>query len=397
MKIQGIHHISTIVWHAQENVDFYAGVLGLKLIKRTLNFDDHNVYHLYYGNHNADLGTAITFFPWPNHYKEGMVGDGQVGVTSYMVPVGSLDFWKNRLTQFNVAFEAHERLGNKFLRFTDSHGIKSELIESSEGNQNLFEFNGVTKDVAIKGFYGALIYSSNYKGTVEHLTNDLGLTVVKEDNDYIRLDTGRILGRYVDVYKHKTGRSSMGAGSVHHIAFGVESSEIETWKTKLEAKGFTINGIKDRKFFKSLYYREPGGVIIELATLTPGFETDSEYKEAPDLYMPPHYMHLKDEVEAKLMPLFVKNIDSLYEYPYQNKDEYERWKAHQDLLNKINYYAKEAKVRTLTDKEIEERQELRHRYVKSIRGAIQNNLENIKIEDEDGDFQELKRKRGNVQ
>ncbi|NWH10249.1 DUF896 domain-containing protein [Acholeplasma laidlawii] len=108
-------------------------------------------------------------------------------------------------------------------------------------------------------------------------------------------------------------------------------------------------------------------------------------------------MHLKDEVEAKLMPLFIRNIDSLYEYPYQNKEEYERWKAHQDLLNKINYYAKEAKLRTLTDEEIEERQELRHKYVKSIRGAIQNNLENIRVEDEDGNFQELNRKEGNVQ
>lgn len=397
MKIQGIHHISTIVSHAQENVDFYAGVLGLKLIKRTLNFDDQNVYHLYYGNHNADLGTAITFFPWPKHYKEGMVGDGQVGITSYMIPVGSLHFWKERLNQFKIEFTENMRLGHKFLSFSDPHGIKNELIETEDGTTNEFEFNGVTKEVAIRGFFGAVLYSSNYEATKSHLTESLGLKIVQEDDDYLRLDTGSVLGRYIDIYKHKTGRSTMGAGAVHHIAFGVEETDIEAWKVYLVDKGFNVTGVKDRKFFKSLYYREPGGVIIELATRTPGFEVDAIYKEAPDLYMPPHYAHLKEEIENKMMPLFVRPIEKLTDYPYQNKEEYEIWKAHQDLLSKINYFAREAKLRTLTPSEIEERQLLRAAYLKSIRGAIKENIESIQIEDENGNYQEIKKKGSNVQ
>lgn len=397
MKIQGIHHISTIVWHAQENIDFYAGVLGLRLIKRTLNFDDHNVYHLYYGNHNADLGTAITFFPWPNNYKEGMVGDGQVSTTSYMIPEGSLDFWKNRFKAFGIEYRLITRLGQTFLEFKDPHGIKNELIETSEGIQNTFEFNGVTKEVAIKGFFGAVLNSSNYDATKKHLVDGLGLTIVKEDSDYLRLDTGSILGRYVDIYKHQTGLSKMGAGSVHHIAFGILESQIDEWKQVLTDKGFNVTGVKDRKFFKSLYYREPGGVIIELASLTPGFEFNEVYEEVPELYMPPHYEHLRDEVEAKVMPLFVRPIDKLTDYPYQNKTEYEHWKAHQDLLAKINYYAKEAKVRTLTDAETKDREALRKQYVLSIRGAIKEKLENIQVEDTDGTYKELKKKEGKVQ
>ncbi len=397
MKVQGIHHISTIVWHAQENIDFYAGVLGLKLIKRTLNFDDHNVYHLYYGNHNADLGTAITFFPWPNSYKEGMVGDGQVGITSYMIPQGSLQFWKDRFKTFKIDFTESTRLGDKFLSFKDPHGIKNELIETNTGITNTFEFNGVTKDVAIKGFFGAVLYSSNFEATKSHLVDVLGLSVVTEGDDYLRLDTGKTLGRYIDIYKHQTGRSKMGGGTVHHIAFGVEENDMNTWKKTLSEKGFFITDIRDRKFFKSIYYREPGGVMIELATLTPGFEVDDTYKEVPDLYMPPHFEALSVEVEDKVMPLFVRPIDKLIEYPYQNKEEYTHWKSHQELLAKINYFAKEAKVRQLTEEETKQRAKLRQEYVKRIRGAIEDNLESIQVEDKDGNYKELKKKEGTVQ
>jgi glyoxalase family protein len=397
MKAKGIHHISTIVRHAQENVDFYAGVLGLRLIKRTLNFDDHNVYHLYYGNHAGDLGTAITFFPWPKTYKDGKIGDGQVAITTYTIPVGSLNFWKERLFAFKINFTESIRLGQKFLSFKDPHGITNELIESDEGIENLFEFNGVTKENAIKGFFGAVLYSTNYEKTVRHFVDDLGFSVILEDSDYIRLDTDREVARYIDIYKQKTSLGSIGAGSVHHIAFGVEEKDMENWKKELSNKGYYITGIKDRKFFKSLYYREPGGVTIELASFTPGFEVDEPYQEAPDLFMPPHYEDLRDEVESKMYPLFVRPIEKLTEYPYENKTEYLHWKSHQELLAKINYYAKESKLRSLTEAEIEERAKLRQEYVKRIRGAIEDNLESIQIEDKDGNYQELKKKEGKVQ
>lgn len=160
------------------------------------------------------------------------------------------------------------------------------------------------------------MYLFNYKGIVEYLINDLGLIFVKEDNDYIRLDIGCIFGRYVDVYKYKIGCLSMGVGLVYYIVFGVEVFEIEIWKINLEVKGFIIIGVKDRKFFKLLYYRELGGVIIEFVIFILGFEMDSEYKEVLDFYMLLYYMYLKDEVEVKFMLFFIRNIDSFYEYFY---------------------------------------------------------------------------------
>ncbi|WP_162146834.1 DUF896 domain-containing protein [Acholeplasma granularum] len=394
MKVTGIHHISTIVWHAQENIDFYAGVLGLKLIKKTLNFDDHQVYHLYFGNDDAQTGSAITFFPWPNTYKEGMVGDGQVGVTSYMIPVGSMDFWKDRFNNFGIKYNEITRFNDKFLQFVDPHGIKNELVETDFGPMNNFEFNGVTKDVAIKGFFGAVLYSSNVLGTKSFLLDDLKLKLVEENDLYIRFESDQELGRYVDLYKKSMGQSKMGAGSVHHIAFGVNETEIESWKTYFEEKGYHITGVKDRKFFKSIYFREPGGTIIELATNTPGFEQDSPYLEEPKLFMPPHFENLRSEVETKLMPLFIRPIKELRDYPYQNKEEYLIWKAHQELLEKINYYARESKVRKLSKEELSDREILRKKYLKNIRGTLENNLNSLSVEDENGNYVNLKKKEG---
>ncbi|RKJ68342.1 ring-cleaving dioxygenase, partial [Butyricicoccus sp. 1XD8-22] len=149
-QTSGIHHITAIVGHPQENVDFYAGVLGLRLVKKTVNFDDPGTYHLYFGNEGGKPGSIITFFPWPNAYN-GKIGDGQVGVTTYVVPIGALDFWKNRLTKFNVDYAVVERFGETYLQFDDPHGLYLEIVERNDGELNPLEIGDIKKEVAIKG------------------------------------------------------------------------------------------------------------------------------------------------------------------------------------------------------------------------------------------------------
>src|SRR5690554_5662257 len=158
-RISGIHHITAIVGDPQENVDFYAGVLGLRLVKKTINFDDPDTYHLYFGDETAKPGTIITFFPWGNAYK-GKIGDGQVGVTSYAVPAGALAFWEKRLEKFKVPFSTETRFGEQYITFDDPHGLHLELVERQDGESNTWEIGEVTKDVAIKGFGGATLYTA---------------------------------------------------------------------------------------------------------------------------------------------------------------------------------------------------------------------------------------------
>src|SRR5699024_6188629 len=150
-KTKGIHHITAIVGDAQENMDFYAGILGLRFVKKTVNFDDPNTYHLYFGNENGDPGTVITFFPWGNG-RQGVIGDGQVGVTTYLIPEGAMDFWENRLHDYGISTARTIRFDETYLQFEDVHGLKLELVERADGPKNEWEFNGITSDVAIKGF-----------------------------------------------------------------------------------------------------------------------------------------------------------------------------------------------------------------------------------------------------
>jgi glyoxalase family protein len=164
----GIHHITAIVGHPQENVDFYAGVLGLRLVKQTVNFDDPGTYHLYFGNEGGKPGTIITFFPWAGAHQ-GTIGGGQVGVTSYVVPKGAMGFWEKRLEKFNISFSKLERFGEEYLKFDDPHGLHLEIVEREEGEVNTRNFGGVTSEFAIKGFGGATLLSNQPQKTAELL------------------------------------------------------------------------------------------------------------------------------------------------------------------------------------------------------------------------------------
>lgn len=306
----GIHHISAIVGHPQENIDFYAGVLGLRLVKQTVNFDDPGTYHLYFGNEGGKPGTIITFFPWANAYK-GQIGDGQVGVTTYVVPVGALDFWKNRLTKFDIEYTETTRFGENYVQFDDPHGLHLELVEREDGEENHWTFGQVTKEVAIKGFGGAILYSRRPEETTKTLVDVMGLEIVGQEGDYTRFKATADIGNIIDL-KMTTGvRGRMGVGTVHHIAWRANDDEDhKEWQQYVQSKGQYVTDIKDRNYFNAIYFRESGEILFEIATDPPGFAHDESLETmGSELKLPTQYEHYRERLEQSLIPIKVQLLD----------------------------------------------------------------------------------------
>lgn len=308
-QTSGIHHITAIVGHPQENVDFYAGVLGLRLVKQTINFDDPGTYHLYFGDGGGKPGTIITFFPWANAHQ-GVIGDGQVGVTSYVIPTGAMSFWEKRLENFDVSFTKANRFGEDVLQFDDPHGLHLELVERDEGEPNTWEFNGVTEQTAIKGFGGATLFSSQPGKTAEALENVMGLTRVGEEDGMIRFHSSADIGNVIDVKQTTTGRSEMGVGTVHHIAWRATDDEDHLeWKKHVEEAGYGVTEVRDRNYFKAIYFREDGGILFEIATDPPGFAHDESAETmGENLMLPPQYEQRREELNNRLIPFEVREL-----------------------------------------------------------------------------------------
>ncbi|MBM7599614.1 glyoxalase family protein [Virgibacillus halotolerans] len=306
----GIHHITAIVGHPQENVDFYAGVLGLRMVKQTVNFDDPGTYHLYFGNEGGKPGTIITFFPWADAYQ-GKIGDGQVGVTTYVVPVGAISFWEKRLKQFHIDFNKTDRFGETYLSFNDPHGLQLEIVERETGEQNTWEFGNVTPDVAIKGFGGAILLSSQPAKTAHLLKEVMGFEKISEENGLIRFKSYGDVGNIVDVKATPSGRGQMGVGTVHHIAFRATDDEDQLdWQQYVGSKGYGVTPVKDRNYFNAIYFREHGEILFEIATDPPGFAHD-ESKETmgKSLKLPEQYEKHREQLENVLNPIEVRELD----------------------------------------------------------------------------------------
>ncbi|MER2063112.1 MAG: ring-cleaving dioxygenase [Alkalibacterium sp.] len=300
----GIHHITAIVGHPQDNVDFYSHVLGLRLVKKTVNFDDPTTYHLYFGNKEARPGTIITFFPWSGA-EQGEIGGGQVGITTYAVPAGSLDFWIARLTQKNVPFRKIIRFSETYIQFEDPHGLKLELVEREDGPQNSWSNEGVSPDVAIKGFGGAVLYSTAPTDTANTLTETLGLIPSEENEEFLRLTSAGDLGNVIDIKKEAMPLGHMGVGTVHHIAWRAhDETDHKEWHEYVTKRGHDVTDIKDRNYFKALYFREPGRILFEIASDTPGFAIDEEADHLGEsLKLPEQYESKRKELEDQLIPL----------------------------------------------------------------------------------------------
>lgn len=309
-KTSGIHHITAIVGHPQENVDFYAGVLGLRLVKQTVNFDDPGTYHLYFGDEGGNPGTIITFFPWVGA-RQGVIGDGQVGVTSYVVPKGALAFWEKRLEKFTIPFTKTERFGEEYLAFTDPHGLLLEIVEREEGKNNSWQFGEITPEHAIKGFGGATLLSKQPEKTAEVLEKVMGFEKVGEEGEYARFRSFGDIGNVIDL-KVTTGRSgAMGVGTVHHIAFrAVDDGDQLDWQKHVSSNGYQVTPVQDRNYFNAIYFREHGEILFEIATDPPGFAID-ESKETmgEKLMLPNQYEQYREQLERRLIPIDVRNLD----------------------------------------------------------------------------------------
>lgn len=298
---KGIHHITAIAGDPQENMDFYGGVLGLRMVKKTVNFDAPDTYHLYFGNHQGTPGTVITFFPWKNASK-GKIGSGQVGVTAYGVPDGTLLFWEERLAKFHVKFIMETRFGEKYLRFQDPHGLEIEITERKSGNLSQWSFGKVNEEVAIKGLAGATLYSEDPEKTGSLLEEFFGFEKIGEDQGLVRYKSSADLGDVIDLKKTGMAPGIQGVGTVHHIAFRASDEQEQlAWKKLLEDNGYRVTEVRDRNYFKSIYFNEKGGVLFEIATDGPGFDRDETFENmGRELKLPEQYEKRREKIEKNL-------------------------------------------------------------------------------------------------
>lgn len=280
----GIHHVTAIASDPQRNLDFYAGVLGLRLVKRTVNFDDPTTYHFYFGDALGTPGTLLTFFPWPDA-RRGRQGAGQAAVTSFGIVPGSLGFWLDRLLRSHVAFDPPvSRFDDeRVIAMRDPDGLLLELVASPRVPQQddrgaVVPWSGTVPDEhAIRGVYAVTLWEEGHQRTAELLTTELGFTLAREQGSIFRYTAGDgAPGRIVDVrVVPGLWRGVMGAGIVHHVAFRAADDAIQrTVRDELAGHGHNVTPQLDREYFRSVYFREPGGVLFEIATDTPGFTID---------------------------------------------------------------------------------------------------------------------------
>ena len=300
--ITGIHHVTAVSGDAQEKINFYTDFLGLRLVQKTVNFDFPEVYHFYFGDEAGNPGTIITFFPWAGA-RRGVIGDGQVGVTAYAVPKGALRFWEQRLAKFHIPYTKTKRFNEDVLQFDDPHGLRLELVEREGGKWNEWRVGDITPEVAIKGFAGATLYSYRPNETAELLEKLMGLERVGEENDMIRFRSKAEIGNVIDVKTNPTGRGMMGVGTVHHIAWRAkdEQDELE-WQELIAKNGIGVTHVNDRKYFKSIYFREYGGILFEIATDPPGFAVDEMPSELGSKLMLPPWLEPKREALERILP-----------------------------------------------------------------------------------------------
>ena len=305
--IKGLHHITAVSGPPQENFNFYRNKLGLRFIKKTINFDDPFTYHLYYGNHNAEPGSAITFFPW-QHVVDGQPNKGEATVVQYAVPGNSLEYWNERFEKLGIdTGELYQHFGFQHLPLTDNDGMKIELVADSKvgGNQTK-GYGGVEDQHAIRGFFGTTLSLPDIGRTGELLA-EMGWKNDGEESDLTRYSSepDSHLGRYVDLIAEPDLSGRFGRGSIHHIAFRVPDDEAQAeWREKIRKMGFQITPVKNRDYFRSIYFREAGGVLFEIATDIPGFDVDEPFEElGENLKMPAWYEKHREEIEARLPEL----------------------------------------------------------------------------------------------
>ena len=304
--ILGLHHVTATVNDAQADLDFSVGALGLRLVKKTVNFDNHFVYHFYYGDEIGRPGTIWTTFPYKgNGVPIGTKGAGQIAVTSFSVPAGSLDTWRTRLRALGLAVtDMPPRFGEQSITLTDPSGLVIELIANDADTREPWKSGGVDDSAAVRGLHSVTLEVRDPKKTVDFMRDMLGFHVVNEMDGRIRVGVnGDGPGKTMDVASSgDVGWSKNGLGTVHHVAMAIGSEE-EQLKLRGELVGRAqVTPVRDRQYFKSIYFREPGGVLFEVATMQPGFPVDEPVAElGKSLKLPPWEEPNRGDIE-KLLP-----------------------------------------------------------------------------------------------
>lgn len=302
--LTGIHHVTAISGDAQKNLDFYGGVLGLRLVKKTVNFDDPGSYHLYYGDRAGTPGTIVTFFVWPGAGRS-KTGVGEPVALTFAVPKGSLDYWRDRLETAGHAPQSRTHCrGADLLSIADPDGMNVELAESTASGQGKYwAWPGVSEEHAVRGISSVSLVHTDLTGSRELFTSGLGFQYLGSDEHRARYRIGH---SFVDVIKAREDRHGrMGAGTIHHMAFRVDDDAAQAkWRNHVTGLGLPVSPVMDRNYFRSIYFREPDGVLFEVATDPPGFEID-EPSEAlgSTLKLPSWYEPQRSLLEARLPKL----------------------------------------------------------------------------------------------
>ena len=307
-QIPGIHHITAIASDPQRNLDFYTSALGLRLVKLTVNFDDPTTYHLYFGDEQGSPGTLLTFFPWPGAIQ-GQQGTGQVNAISFAVPGGTLDYWEDRLRQRGVTLlERQRRFGEEVLPLLDPDQIRLELVARAGAKATVpWEGNGVPADYAIRGFDGVTMGVKDTAPTLDLLTRAMGFARLDGEGPRIRLRAGSDGdAAFVDLLPLSGGqRGRHGPGTVHHVAWRTPGdAEQVVWRQNVADLGLRVTDVIDRQYFRSIYFREPGGVLFEIATDTPGMDWDEPvHALGSRLRLPSWFEPQRRDIEAALPAL----------------------------------------------------------------------------------------------
>jgi glyoxalase family protein len=302
--IVGLHHVTAIASDPQRNLDFYTEILGLRFVKRTINFDDPGSYHFYFGDDAGSPGTILTFFPWPNATR-GSVGVGETSATAFSVPAESIAFWERHLRAAGIPAERTGRFHEDVLSFADPDGMRLEIVghvDAAPANPSRFAVN-IPSAHAIRGFFGVTLAEASYDRTAAVLEL-MGFEKVAEDGNRFRFCAqGEALGNQIDILVvAKPAYGRMGAGSVHHIAFRNDDdvSQLE-WQDLLSNQGLSVTPVQDRTYFHSIYFREPGGVLFEMATNPPGFALDEPIETLGESLKLPDWLEpRRAAIEARL-------------------------------------------------------------------------------------------------
>jgi len=303
--IRSLHHVTATVSDAQDDLDFYTGLLGQRLVKKTVNFDNTRVYHFYYGDEKGTPGTIMTTFPYGQQgVRQGTHGSGQITVTSFSVPAGSLPFWVDRLSYAGVPFTAEDSgFGEDALRFRDPSGLTIRLVEGRADTRMPWRKQDIDDARALRGIHSVTLTVPEPKKTLAFMNELMETSVVGEREGGLRVAVnGDAPGRLVEIVRDADRAGINGVGTVHHVAFAVDDpdQQLEVQR-ELRRRGVQVTDVMDRQYFKSIYFREPGGVLFEVATIPPGFTADESVPDlGTSLKLPPWEEPRRASIEAGL-------------------------------------------------------------------------------------------------